>query len=73
MSEATPCIAVCIIDPDSNLCMGCGRTVAEITGWRHLEACARHAIMAALPERMIDAGLRPAAAAEPVLTSDAGR
>ncbi|ABD87617.1 DUF1289 domain-containing protein [Rhodopseudomonas palustris] len=73
MSEASPCIAVCIVDPDSALCIGCGRTVSEITGWRHLASDARHAIMAALPDRMIEAGLRPRPAAEPELPTETNR
>ncbi|HEY0327944.1 MAG TPA: DUF1289 domain-containing protein [Rhodopseudomonas sp.] len=65
MSRTSPCIDVCIIDPDSALCIGCGRTVSEITDWRHLPGEARRAIMAQLPDRLIEAGLRPQPAAEP--------
>ena len=27
----TPCIKICVVDPLSGLCIGCGRTVAEIS------------------------------------------
>lgn len=48
---ATPCVKVCIVDPESSLCLGCFRTLGEIAGWARLEAEARAAIMAELPGR----------------------
>jgi len=30
MPISTPCIRVCILDPDTGLCEGCGRTSEEI-------------------------------------------
>jgi hypothetical protein len=33
MSKETPCIAVCMMDPRTNLCFGCGRTLPEIARW----------------------------------------
>jgi hypothetical protein len=59
MSVESPCIAVCMIDPDSNLCLGCGRTLPEIARWHRLDSAGRLAIMALLPARMADAGLIP--------------
>ena len=29
----TPCIKVCVLDPESGYCIGCGRTRNEIAGW----------------------------------------
>jgi uncharacterized protein len=60
MSQDTPCIAVCMIDPRSNLCLGCGRTLPEIARWPRMASDERQALMAALPQRMADAGLPPA-------------
>lgn len=57
MSQETPCIAVCIIDPKTGLCLGCGRTLPEIARWHRMESAERLAVMAALPARMADAGL----------------
>jgi predicted Fe-S protein YdhL (DUF1289 family) len=57
MSIETPCIAVCIIDPKTKLCLGCGRTLPEIARWHRIERAERLDIMATLPARMIDAGL----------------
>ncbi|QEL22831.1 DUF1289 domain-containing protein [Bosea sp. F3-2] len=49
---STPCIKVCVIDPVSRLCEGCGRTLAEIAQWGRLSEPERHAIMAELPKRL---------------------
>lgn len=49
---STPCIKVCVIDPVSKLCEGCGRTLAEIAQWGSLSEAERLAIMALLSERL---------------------
>ena len=59
MSQETPCVAVCMIDPRSNLCLGCGRTLPEIARWSRMDSAERLAVMAELPQRMTDAGLSP--------------
>jgi predicted Fe-S protein YdhL (DUF1289 family) len=64
MSQETPCIAVCMIDPRSNLCFGCGRTLPEIARWHRMESAERRAVMALLPQRIREAGL-PSMAADP--------
>ena len=33
MAIVSPCINVCVTDPESDLCYGCARTTAEITKW----------------------------------------
>lgn len=48
---SSPCIKVCVIDPASGLCEGCGRTLQEIAQWARLSEVERQAIMAELPER----------------------
>ena len=58
MSRETPCIAVCMIDPKTSLCFGCGRTLGEIARWHRMESAERLAVMAELPARMKDAGLQ---------------
>lgn len=60
MRQETPCIAVCQIDPRTNLCFGCGRTLSEIAGWSGMDGAERRAIMAQLAARMAQAGLPPA-------------
>lgn len=48
---SSPCIKICVIDPSSGLCEGCGRTLHEIARWAVLSEAERQAIMAVLPER----------------------
>ncbi|MFB6459732.1 DUF1289 domain-containing protein [Bradyrhizobium tunisiense] len=61
MSKETPCVAVCMIDPRTKLCFGCGRTLPEIARWHAMESADRLALMARLPARMTEAGLVPIA------------
>ena len=61
MSKETPCVAVCMIDPKTRLCFGCGRTLPEIARWHAMESAERLSVMALLPARMVDAGLVPIA------------
>ena len=49
---STPCLRVCLLDPASGLCEGCGRTRDEIASWGRLSEGERLAIMASLDERM---------------------
>ena len=57
MSKETPCIAVCMIDPKTKLCFGCGRTLPEIARWHRMETTERLAVMEGLAARMAEAGL----------------
>ncbi len=56
----TPCVKVCVIDPVSALCIGCGRTIAEIGAWTAMSEAERRAAMAGLGERMVRARSRAA-------------
>ncbi|MDN5568795.1 MAG: DUF1289 domain-containing protein [Paracoccus sp. (in: a-proteobacteria)] len=47
----SPCIQICQIETDHDLCIGCFRTLDEIACWGMLSPQARQAIMATLPER----------------------
>jgi len=47
----SPCNKVCVVDPTSGACIGCGRTLAEIASWLQLSAQERARIMAELPGR----------------------
>jgi predicted Fe-S protein YdhL (DUF1289 family) len=48
----TPCVNICLLDPATGACLGCGRTLAEIAGWASMSDAERRAVMAALPARM---------------------
>ena len=64
MSKDSPCIAVCMIDPKTSLCFGCGRTLPEIARWHRMEGDERRAVMALLSARMTEAGLVPPGSAD---------
>lgn len=49
---STPCIKVCAVSGQTGLCIGCGRTLAEIAGWAAMDEEKRRAIMAELPARL---------------------
>jgi predicted Fe-S protein YdhL (DUF1289 family) len=49
--SASPCTAVCILDPASGLCRGCWRNIDEITAWSSLGAEEKRRILAELPGR----------------------
>jgi predicted Fe-S protein YdhL (DUF1289 family) len=57
---STPCINVCVIDPLSALCVGCGRTTAEIAAWPTMSEAERVAVMAGLGQRLTEARSRAA-------------
>lgn len=48
---ASPCINICTLDQRSGLCMGCKRTVEEITRWTSYSDQQRAALMKELPGR----------------------
>jgi uncharacterized protein len=47
----SPCIKLCTIHPVERLCIGCYRTIEEITVWSRLSPDVRQTIMAELPGR----------------------
>lgn len=48
----TPCVKVCVVDGQSNNCLGCGRTLGEIAQWARFSDDQRTAVMALLPARI---------------------
>ena len=48
----TPCIKICVVDPETGFCIGCGRTRMEIGSWLGFSAEQRRTVMAELPERV---------------------
>ena len=47
----SPCVKLCVIHPEARLCVGCLRSIDEITIWSRLSPEARRAVMAELPSR----------------------
>lgn len=52
MPISTPCTRVCVLDPETGLCEGCGRTRDEIAAWYRLSEEERLRIMATLDDRL---------------------
>ncbi|WP_420839463.1 DUF1289 domain-containing protein [Dechloromonas hankyongensis] len=48
---SSPCINVCKMDATSGLCVGCFRTLDEITAWSRCDDTARNEILAAVAQR----------------------
>jgi predicted Fe-S protein YdhL (DUF1289 family) len=47
----SPCVKTCVIHPDARICVGCLRSIDEISTWSRLSSEDRRAIMADLPAR----------------------
>ncbi|HEX6690924.1 MAG TPA: DUF1289 domain-containing protein [Burkholderiales bacterium] len=47
----SPCVKVCIMDPQRDVCMGCARTLDEIARWGVMRDEEREAVMAMLAAR----------------------
>jgi predicted Fe-S protein YdhL (DUF1289 family) len=57
---STPCVKICVVDPLSETCIGCGRTMAEIAAWTALSEADRLTVMAGLGQRLVEARSRAA-------------
>jgi uncharacterized protein len=55
---STPCVRICVVDPLTALCIGCGRSTEEIAAWLDMSQPEREAIMAGLGERLRNARSR---------------
>ena len=47
----SPCVKLCVIHPEERLCVGCLRTIEEITLWSRMTQDERRAIMLDLAAR----------------------
>ena len=54
----TPCVKICVVEPETGFCIGCGRTRTEIAQWLSLNDAQRSTVMAELPERVATLTLR---------------
>ena len=52
VSLASPCVNICSMDTDTDWCLGCGRTIGEISNWSAKPPEVRRAILRTLPARM---------------------
>jgi uncharacterized protein len=49
----SPCVDVCIMDPESGLCQGCRRTLDEIARWSEMTEREREEVFASLAARKL--------------------
>ena len=47
----SPCVKLCAIHPEERICVGCFRSIDEISGWSRMTHEERADVMAELPER----------------------
>ncbi|MBB5220632.1 hypothetical protein HNP73_000553 [Amaricoccus macauensis] len=47
----SPCVKICVIEPETRLCLGCHRSIDEIGAWSAMTPEARRAVIAELPAR----------------------
>lgn len=47
----SPCVRLCTLDPRTDICLGCLRTLEEIKAWGGLDADGRRAVLSRLEER----------------------
>jgi predicted Fe-S protein YdhL (DUF1289 family) len=57
----SPCVKVCVMDPQREVCMGCARTLDEIACWGLMSEEQRSAVMAELAARRERLALPPIA------------
>ena len=47
----SPCVNICIVHPQANICTGCFRTIDEISSWSNMSETERKGIIKELPNR----------------------
>ncbi len=54
----SPCVKLCVLHPETQLCVGCARSMDEIGAWSRMTPAARAEVMAQLPGRAVSPGRR---------------
>ena len=49
----SPCAGVCILNTETKFCLGCYRTINEITRWQDMSADDQHIVMTELVKRRV--------------------
>lgn len=52
----SPCLNICALN-EHDVCVGCQRTVAEITGWSRMDNAARRVVLGLCHERAVANGM----------------
>jgi predicted Fe-S protein YdhL (DUF1289 family) len=50
-APVSPCVAVCIMDPETGFCRGCWRSIAEIAGWLDFTPAEKRRVVGAAAAR----------------------
>lgn len=53
LPPASPCVKICVVDPLSGFCIGCGRTIEEIALWPEMSGLERRRTLDSLPTRLV--------------------
>jgi uncharacterized protein len=48
---ASPCVKLCVVHPEERICVGCYRSLDEISNWSRMTHEDRAVLMAELPAR----------------------
>jgi predicted Fe-S protein YdhL (DUF1289 family) len=48
----SPCVNICMLDAQTETCVGCGRTIEEISRWSTMTPADRSRVMSELPGRL---------------------
>lgn len=48
---ASPCVKLCVVHPEARICVGCYRSIDEISGWSRMSQEDRTRVIAELPAR----------------------
>jgi uncharacterized protein len=54
----SPCIRMCCLDPETDVCTGCFRSLTEITGWHGADASERCRILGNCAQRRAEYAAR---------------
>ncbi len=52
----SPCVKICVLDPDTRMCRGCYRTVDEVAQWVEYTAEEKLAVLERVAQRRKEAG-----------------
>ena len=48
---ASPCVKLCVVHPEARICVGCYRSIDEISRWSRMNEAERTAVVTELPGR----------------------
>ena len=48
----SPCVNICMLDANAKTCVGCGRTIDEISRWSTMTPADRSRVTSELPARL---------------------